>query len=59
MKTMGLLLLLAGWLIVVSALGMLSGQAARTAFICAGLGVEITGIVLVARAHPKPRSVED
>lgn len=59
MKLLGLLLLLAGWGIVLAALALLSKERARSAFVCAGLGVEVTGIVLVVRAHPAPRGFED
>jgi hypothetical protein len=59
MKALGFLLLLAGWGIVLAALVMLSKPGARTMFVLAGLGVEVTGIVLVIRAHPKPRGVEE
>lgn len=50
MKLIGFLLLLSGWGIVLAALAMLHG-AAVSAFILAALGVEILGLVLVARAH--------
>jgi len=51
MKLAGLLLLPAGWLLVVSALVLLVADAPRGAFVFAGVGVEILGLVLVARAH--------
>ena len=51
MKTLGFLLLLAGWALVLFSLILLSKEPARTIFIVAALGVEITGIVLVIRAH--------
>jgi hypothetical protein len=59
MKLLGFVLLVAGWVLVVSALVLLVQEGARGAFAVAGLGVEITGLVLVARSHPKPRGVED
>ncbi len=51
MKVAGLLLLVAGWAIVLAALALLSNAGLRTAFVVAGLGVEGLGLVLVARAH--------
>jgi hypothetical protein len=50
MKFIGFLLLLSGWSIVVAALAMLTGRAVSV-FILAGVGVEVLGFVLVARAH--------
>jgi hypothetical protein len=51
MKLAGLLLLPAGWLLVVSALVLLGAAFARGAFVFAGLGVEILGAVLLIRAR--------
>ena len=59
MKILGFLLLITGWLLVISALAILAQETARGAFVIAGLGVEITGLVLVIRAHPKARGAED
>jgi hypothetical protein len=59
MKTLGFLLLLAGWALVISALALLAKENARGVFVAAGVAVEITGLVLVMRAHPKPRGLED
>lgn len=50
MKLLGFLLLLSGWGIVETAFSLLRGNA-LSAFIMAGLGVEIIGVVLVTRAH--------
>jgi hypothetical protein len=50
MKLGGFLLLLSGWGIVVAALALLHGGA-LSAFIVAGLAVEILGLALVARAQ--------
>jgi len=55
MKFLGFLLLLAGWGIVLTALALLAASAPRAAFVLAGVGVEILGLVLVIRAHPAPR----
>jgi hypothetical protein len=50
MKLGGFLLLLSGWAIVVAALKLLHGGA-LSAFIVAGLAVEILGLALVAKSH--------
>jgi hypothetical protein len=59
MKTLGFFLLLAGWAIVISALALLAKEGARGLFVAAGMAVEITGLVFVMRAHPKPGGLED
>jgi hypothetical protein len=51
MKIAGFLLLLSGGFLVLTALIMLPTAGSRTAFIVAGLAVEILGLVLVIRAH--------
>ena len=55
MRLFGFLLLLAGWGIVLAALALLAADAPRMAFVLAGMGVEIVGLVLVIRSHPLPR----
>jgi hypothetical protein len=50
MKLGGFLLLLAGWAIVVTALAILHGHVVA-AFVYAGFGVEILGLMLVFRGH--------
>ena len=58
MKLIGCLLLFSGWLIVVAALVMLAGFAQRAAFVAAGMGVEVLGLVLLTQAYTsKQRSV--
>jgi len=59
LRLFGFLLLLAGWGIVLAALALLAADAPRIAFILAGVGVEIVGLVLVIRAHPLPRGAHD
>jgi hypothetical protein len=60
LKLAGFLLMLAGWIIAVSAIGLLHSLPAQTAFLLAGIAIEIVGFVLVARQHiPKPRSKGD
>lgn len=51
MKLLGFLLLLAGWLLVLAAIVLLRSQAARVAFVFAGIAVEVLGFALVIRAH--------
>ena len=51
MKVAGFLLLVAGWILVLAALVLLGAAGPRTAFLLAGVGVEILGLVLFARAH--------
>jgi len=55
MKLVGLLLLPAGWVIVLAAIALLPPGSARAAFLAAGLGVEALGMGLVVRGHmPEP-----
>jgi hypothetical protein len=51
MKLAGLALLLCGWILVVAAVAILSIPAERTAFVVAGLLVEMPGLFLLGRAH--------
>ena len=51
MKIAGFFLLLSGWMIVLTAIVLLPQAASRTAFVFAGMGVEVAGVVLVARSH--------
>ena len=51
MKLAGLLLLLAGWGIVVAALLLLPTATSREIFALAGAAVEVLGLVLTIRAH--------
>lgn len=51
MKLAGFLLLFAGWVLVLATLILLGTAPGRTGFVMAGVGVEIVGIILVARAH--------
>lgn len=63
MKAAGFLLLVTGWMLVLSALILLPGGGAgnpgsgmaQAAFVTAGVGVEILGLVLVMRSHLMPR----
>lgn len=49
------MLLLAGWLLVLAAIVLLAANGPRIAFLLAGVGVEILGLVLLARAHLTPK----
>lgn len=51
MKAAGLLLLCAGFAIVLSALVLLSISAPRGAFVLAGIAVQMLGLILTFRAH--------
>jgi hypothetical protein len=51
MKLAGLLLLVAGWVIVVSAVALLPGAGTRAAFVFAGVVVELLGLYLAVRSH--------
>ena len=48
-------MLLAGWGITVESLRLLPPGVGRNAFVLAGVGVEVVGLVLVARSHVRPR----
>lgn len=58
MKPLGFLLLLSGWGIAFAAVGLLAPGVARIAFLLSAIGVEIIGLVLVARSHPLLRARE-
>jgi hypothetical protein len=58
MKLGGFLLLLSGWGIVVAAIALLHGHVV-SAFVYAGLLVEIMGMVLVFRGHLPPSEDEE
>lgn len=51
MKFTGFMMLVAGWIIVLASMPLLSSQRSRTIFVLAGLGVEIIGLALVVRSH--------
>jgi len=55
MKLAGFLLLLSGWGIVVSTPPLLPSLGARSAFVLAGMAVELIGLTLVARSHRVPK----
>ena len=51
MKLTGFLMLVAGWVIVLASMSLLVSMKPRTIFVVAGLGVEIIGLLLLARSH--------
>jgi hypothetical protein len=51
LKVASFFLLLSGWVLVVAALALLGSAPARMGFVMAGIGVEIVGVILVARSH--------
>jgi hypothetical protein len=51
MKLAGVLLLVVGWVLVLATLALLGSAPSRTAFVLAGVGVEVVGMVLMARSH--------
>ena len=58
MRLAGLLLLVSGWAIVLAAFVMLGAAAPRTAFVAAGVAIEIPGLGLVVRSHVSPREAK-
>jgi hypothetical protein len=55
MRLAGFLLLPSGWALVIAAIVLLAAPSPRTAFVFAGLGVELLGLVLLVRSHIPPR----
>jgi len=51
MRLTGFLFLLGGWLIVLAAVALLAPALARAAFVLAGFGVEVLGLIFVVRSH--------
>jgi len=51
LRLIGCFLLLAGWLIVLAALFMLSGSAMRIVFVTAGIAIEILGLALLTQGY--------
>ena len=59
MRLAGFLLLVAGWAIAVFSVGMLPAAGPRSAFVLAGLAVEILGLALAVRSHTVPENKPD
>ena len=51
MKVAGVLLLLAGWLLVLAAIALLPTIRSRGGFVVAGMGVQALGLTLLFRSH--------
>jgi hypothetical protein len=51
MKLAGLLLLVAGWGIVIAAVALLPSMMGRAGFVFAGIAVELLGLTLMVYAH--------
>ena len=51
MRAFGFVLLLAGWGLVLAALGMLHSSTVLAAFVTAGAGVEVLGLALAVRSY--------
>ncbi len=51
MKLAGFLLLFAGWWLTAAAVVLLNAANPRNAFVLAGIGVEVLGLVLAIRSH--------
>ena len=51
MKLAGLLMLVAGWGIVISAIVLLPSAMGRVAFALAGVAVELLGLALMVNSH--------
>ncbi|MGD0669743.1 MAG: hypothetical protein ABSB23_19465 [Bryobacteraceae bacterium] len=58
MRLAGLLLLVAGWAIVLAAFLLLIATTPRAAFVAAGVAIEILGLGLVARSHISGREAK-
>jgi hypothetical protein len=59
MKPFGFLLLFSGWAIAVAAVALLAPGSVRAVFVLSGIGVEVIGLVFVARAHLVLRGERD
>jgi hypothetical protein len=55
MKLAGFLLLVSGWGIVVSTLPLLPSSPMRTAFVLAGMAVELIGLSLAVHSYKVPK----
>jgi len=51
MRFVGFLLLLAGWLLVLSAIVLLAAPVSLAVFVLAGVAVEALGLTFVIRSH--------
>jgi hypothetical protein len=51
MKFAAVMLLLAGWIILLAAVVLLVSPAPRAAFVLAGMAVEVLGLAILFRSH--------
>jgi hypothetical protein len=51
MKFAAVMLLLAGWIILLAAVVLLAAPGPRTGFVLAGMAVEILGLAILFRSH--------
>ena len=51
MRLLGLLLLVAGWMLILAALALLPSGASEASFVLVAIGVEILGLVFIFRSH--------
>jgi len=58
MKLSGLLLLVSGWILVLSAIVLLPRSPSQGAFVLAGIGVQLLGLTFVVRSHVVHRGDE-
>jgi uncharacterized membrane protein len=59
MKLAGLLLLLAGWVIVVAAVVLFAFVSRQAPFVLSGLAVEALGMALLVRSHRAGREEQE
>jgi hypothetical protein len=59
MKLAGFLMLIAGGMIAMAAIAVLPATGARVAFLLAGIGVELIGLVLAFREHIPPEATKE
>ncbi|MDE3103743.1 MAG: hypothetical protein KGK08_01090 [Acidobacteriota bacterium] len=55
MRLAGMFLLLGGWLILLGALVLFPGGAARSVFLLAGFGLQASGLTLALRTRDEER----
>jgi hypothetical protein len=59
LRMAGLLMMVAGWILMLAAVVMLNSLPLRTGFAMAGLAVQMLGFVLLTRAHIPKRKKRD
>jgi hypothetical protein len=59
MKLLGFLLLVAGWVIVLTAVALLSARTSLGVFVLAGIGVEAMGLAFIGQSSPLPRETQE